>query len=59
MLHSDPIYKKIKKEVIRKYGDTLIRNSYTFILLNRFLLMECLPELVFSYVTYIDNDDVH
>ncbi|MCG9793273.1 hypothetical protein [Flavobacterium algicola] len=50
---------KNKKEVIRKYGDTLIRNSYTFYPPQSGFFNGCLPGTCFSYVTYIENDDVH
>ena len=48
-----------QKEVIRKCGDTLIRNNYTFYPPESGFFNECLPGTCFSYATYIENDDVH
>jgi hypothetical protein len=52
-LHNSPT------EIIKKSGDTLIRNNYTFYPPESGFFNECLPSSCFSYIAYIENDDVH
>lgn len=47
-----------QKEIIRKCGDTLIRNNYTFHSPESGFFPGCLPSTCFSYIAYIENDDV-
>lgn len=47
-----------QKEIIRKCGDTLIRNNYTFYSPESGFFNGCLPSSCYSYIAYIENDDV-
>lgn len=53
-----PDFHNSQTEIIKKCGDTLIRNNYTFYTPEFGFFNECLPGSCFSYIVYIENDEV-
>ncbi|MGL2993370.1 hypothetical protein [Flavobacterium sp. TSSA_36] len=58
VLFTPDLYNR-QTEIIKKCGDTLIKNNYTFYPPESGFFNGCLPSSCFSYIAFIENDDVH